>query len=577
MKKPPIISPEGERKLIAALERELSVNRANDTASLQPRFSNQQSFYTDMWASYMNFAKRIPQIPVQRNGGDNRDRDGVLAEIWKMEPHTAGVVNSVENIDGNRGWTLRGGRNQVMRFSRVLHSADSNAEGMGGGWREYFKKCSRSYHTSDVGSMSEIGRVGGENGPLGALYSFDPLRCILASLYSMNYIPSQGNRPMKFESPRQYFRCASMSSTDESMVGMGFCALSRIIDFVRLMKAVYEYDMEELGAQAMTGLLMLNGIKQDQWDEAMKDRRDKLTAKEQEWFAGVTVLASPPGVETDAKLVALSNLPKGYQKREWVDLMMYATALCFGYDAAEFWPVSTGGLGGRSQETSVQHRKASGKGAADFPLTYQEDLQEQLPDSLEFTFDERDVEGDIAEVNLSLKKAELVTSLYESGLAQGAGLLTKEQALSLAAQLGIIDKDWALGEEDVEATDNTPQARQIREESRENAYVVRAATKFPLDPIIQYQYRGTKSPRIITLWESGDALLRPQVWRGVIPAQSATAVTRAVLYENKALGFTITDKDVDTAIEEGRKRVGDEYAELLTAEPMTATESAKFE
>ena len=48
-----------------------------------------------------------------------------------------------------------------------------------------------------------------------------------------------------------------------------------------------------------------------------------------------------------------------------------------------------------------------------------------------------------------------------------------------------------------------------------------------------------------------------------------------VLYEDKELGFTITEADVDRAIEEARRRVGPEFAELLEARTATPADEAK--
>ncbi|NIV32859.1 MAG: hypothetical protein GWN58_26455, partial [Anaerolineae bacterium] len=65
--------------------------------------------------------------------------------------------------------------------------------------------------------------------------------------------------------------------------------------------------------------------------------------------------------------------------------------LITGTDASEFWPVQTGALG-RGRETEIQHRKAASKGAMEFALAYQEQLQNELPDSLLFEFEQRDAE-----------------------------------------------------------------------------------------------------------------------------------------------------------------------------------------
>lgn len=109
---------------------------------------------------------------------NSRKRDEWLSNVWRNEPHLAGVIGSVVSIDTNRGWTLEGGRNQVYRYTTVFHEW-SAAPGMAG-YRPGCAAASQSFYYTDIGGIIELGRDG-QSGPLRKLYHVDPTRCVLTN------------------------------------------------------------------------------------------------------------------------------------------------------------------------------------------------------------------------------------------------------------------------------------------------------------------------------------------------------------------------------------------------------------
>ena len=63
------------------------------------------------------------------------------------------------------------------------------------------------------------------------------------------------------------------------------------------------------------------------------------------------------------------------------------------------------------------------------------------------------------------------------------------------------------------------------------------------------------------LWDSGADALTPSVWRGWRAVEDESKV----LWRDPDGEFTITEQDVDQAIETARRRVGPEFAALLEA------------
>lgn len=449
------------------------IHRLNGSPSRQPRFNevSTSKFFTSIYRFFCN-----PDIRDMPDYGDHK-RSEYLRRFWKMEPYLSGVLNSVTSIDKNRGWTITGGRNQVKRFVDVLHNRFYFAPDLTG-WRQSFGGSALSYYTSDLGSVTEIGRQG-KQGPLDSLYFVDPSRCYLTGSndYPLAYTPTGGNRQL-WELD-DYFRIVSMPDTNEATYGLGFCALSRCFELAKIMVGIYAYDNEMLLNHAPRGLLLLKGITQDQWEDALESREARLQSNEYKYYGAVEVLAAQdPGVEIEAQLTALSSLPAEFDQRTFTDLLMYGYALCFGYDPREFWPVSSGALG-TATETEQQHRKAGGKGGLDFVLGFAEKMQSELPDTLEFEFEERDFDAEMSNAQAELAQADVVNSLYDAGM----GIVGREEARILAAEKGLIDPEWTISEEETVATDTDDVERVLQSER-----VQRAMWKYRDEPIVRYRF-----------------------------------------------------------------------------------------
>lgn len=509
------------------------ITRINGNGS-KPRFV---ADYNKVFHSTLRWLKRAEteEPPYQV---DSRTRDKWLQMFWRQESFLAGVINSVTLIDANRGWTLTGGRNQVRKWTSRLHDS---AGGMG--WRYLIKKGSLSFWTTDLNAIFGVRREepwatltteGITKSPMLALENIDPAKCYLYP--STGKAVELGGAEVESDlmysdralMPWDYFRVASMPSDQEEYRGLGFCALSRCLNLAKLLYAVYQYDQEKLLAKAPRGLLLLHNITETQWNTAMEAREARMSAKEREYYGSVEVLASDGGeYNPDAKLVALSQLPDGFDQKVMTNLLMYGYALAFGYDAREFFPASEGSLG-TGRETQEQARKATGKGGKDFSLSFQERLQDELPETVHFEFEERDEQGELLEATVREAKAKVIGRLY--GMRDNSGaVLTNEQIMILLAQDGLIPEEWTAVEEDVTSTDE----EQIRQRLLDNPKVRSACERYQNEPIIRYIWG--ERPKEVILWESGFEALKRRTWQ----------LNRA-LYEGERV--TITVEDVREAV-----------------------------
>lgn len=479
----------------------------------KPRFISDYGQIFHSTLRWLNLAElqEPPYVP------DSRLRDSWLQMFWRIEPFLAGVINNVTSIDANRGWTLTGGRNQVRKWTQRLHDSAN-----GKGWRYLIKTGSLSFWTTDINALFGVEREepyatrtrdGIMKSPMLKLWNIDPGKC---RLYSSLIAPEELggleiNSDIMYKdhglSPYDYFRVASMPSDREEYRGLGFSAVSRCLNLAKLLYAVYQYDQEKLLAKAPRGLLLLHNITESQWNTAMEARDQRMSAKERQYYGGVEVLASDGGeYNPDAKLVALSQLPDGFDQKVMTDLLMYGYALCFGYDPREFWPVSGGTLG-TGRETEIQAMKATGKGGKDFAWNFLECLQTELPDTIEFAFEERDERGELLDAQIKEAKAKVVGML--SGLREQTGVvLTNDQILQLLAQEQLIPQEWTLTEEDVTATDD----QDIKRKLLDNPKIRAACELYHNEPIVQYRWIGEGQAKERVLWSSGSEAISIKVW-----------------------------------------------------------------
>lgn len=479
------------------------IERADQSLySKQPRFKAKDAehgFY-----SIMDWGLRSEnKAPAWQK--DTRVRDKWLRDFWRKEPLLSGVLSSAIAIDANRGWRMVGGVRQVSTYSSIFLNAED-----GSGWRFYIGQQAGSYYWGDLGGITEFGRSF-MKGPLRGLYTVDHARCRRKSSRKkpLEYFPDGGKSQLFGRN--DFMRVVSMPTEDETMLGIGYCFISRALIIAQLMIGIYNHELGEVGAKAPRGLLLLLNISQEQWDEAMA-QRDAERRGDEQYYNALAVLATPMGMSNvDAKLIALSQLPKGFDREKWVDILMYSYALDIGFDPSEFWVVKHGSLG-RGTETDVQDKKATGKGSVSFIRAWQDGISPELPQTLMLEFDERDSRGDLFGA-----KVEQIYAKIAGDLSAG-GLLSIEEARAYMAERKIIPPEWTEIVEAAEATDTRPVKKNrkrrsrlkiLREHALTSANVWRAINEFPDEPIIQYEWPKNTS---VMLWPKASDALKREVW-----------------------------------------------------------------
>lgn len=540
-----------KKQLIEAGEQ--AVERAR-TDSKQPRFKGDGQpvgfgsifpWMRDKWKSLI-----APEYKL-----DSRERDQWLRQFSKIEPHWAFVLNQCAQIDANRGWMMIGGRNQVARYTRMMHNAEE-----GQGWRTFAKKASKAYRTADMGTVVETGRQT-MRGPLRSLYNVDPARCKLTGKpdLPLKYYPKNG-RVQQWR-PTDFFRAVSSPSTDEAMYDLGYCATSIALEIIRLFYGVFQHDQEMVGARMPEGLLVLQGISETDWNDALESRKQQLDAKGQRWFGNIMAIAGS-GLETaSVTLVSLSQLPANFDRETFINMSMYAYAGVVGYAPSEFWPVSSGALG-RGREEEIGAVRATSKGGRDWSLSFQDRLQMELPDSLQFEFEERDDLGRKQQADVARAWADVTDVLRKRQGELDEGTITREEARMMLVDAQVIPPEWTEVEEETQATDTDDSGlERIRQRLLTLPAVLRAVEMYADEPIIRYHWDGVQG-RTRILWQrGGDALRRKSFPVARVARQ---VIGGDVLFEGDDV--IITQGDVDRALVDSEQRLGaDGPVELMLA------------
>jgi hypothetical protein len=518
---------EGEKKLatmeVKALDAmsEIVERQTKPGESKQPRFTEPTSIFTSVyrWALSAMASEPGPRATM-------RQWDTWYRESVKREPFLSGLFNSVVQIDVNRGWTLEGGRNQVARYTKVLKDFDRYIKvgknylpGNGGGWRAYSAWQAQSYYATRMGFVSEVGRQG-NMGPLFTMWSVDPCRCELTGnpALPLKYYPiTSGAQDWDYQA---YIRKCSLISTDEAALGYGFPAVARCYELAKIMVGVLSHYQQKVGTKTPDAILTGKYISQSQWEEAIRARNENLLADHDAYLNSIATIMSSGGDMPEFVLTTLSSLPDRWDIDLWTRILMQGYESAFGYKG-EFTYQNAGVLG-RGNEVETMHRNATAMGGKDFILAHQGELQNCLPPTVEFLYDERDVEGDKDEVALQLAKAQVITELsnwVEKSGGTETSRLTTQQIMQLAVENDVVPDSWSPGEEDVTATDEESPEDQD-EVLPERVY--RACQCFPNEPIVRYSW---PSGKVKTLYRYGaDAFVKrftfytPIVHQAALPA-----------------------------------------------------------
>ncbi|KKN85736.1 hypothetical protein LCGC14_0275410 [marine sediment metagenome] len=356
-------------------------------------------------------------------------RDVYLDRIWREEPIVAGAVYSMCAKIAALDYKLTGPRKAVNRWNTILQSAD-----LGNGWIHFVFALAQDLFTQDNGAFIELLRQPGSGKHTAAqgVAQLDSQRCVRTGdpVQPVDYYDVRDNvHKLQWY---DVIPMVDMPSSREKHVGIGFCAISRILRAAQTLKALSVYKRQKLSGKRVPGILFVQGIRRGAVEEAItRSMEAEIEHRGRTLYTGPVILAGPdPGVPLDAKLIELAGLPDGFNEDILLKWYIATLALGFGTDYSEFAPLPGGNLGSASQVETMA-AKARGKGPGVIIQQFEFGFNHfVLPQSLEFQFTSTDPAAERERVELSHARAR------ERALRVTSQEITPQQALELAVTEG---------------------------------------------------------------------------------------------------------------------------------------------
>jgi hypothetical protein len=358
-------------------------------------------------------------------------RDRWLRDFYKSEPILTGAVYGMVAKMQALAWQLEGPPRAKTYAQNVLTDCES-----GGGLRRLAGRLITDYLTQDNGAFVELV---GKGNPL------KPLRGPLVAPYLMHLDSQRCWRthdpeyPVVYSNPRtgaqhalHYTRVVSVSNfeqPDELARGVGYCAVSRVLEYARYMTYIQTYKREKAGGNFTRGFLITNANAAE-FEAASQRLQANEHAHGLAYFRQLPVISNPV-VSPEAKLIDLAAVGDGFDFETEMTLYVYAIAMAMGVDAREFWPATASGA--TKADATIQHLKAQGKGLADLITTLEYLVRMALPPSVEFKYDFTDDEADKQRADIQNQQAALYTGIMSAG-----GMNPQQYQAHLIAK-GILD------------------------------------------------------------------------------------------------------------------------------------------
>jgi len=391
----------------------------------------------------------------------------------------AGAVSSMTKKFRAMNWVVDGPAATVQWAQDLLGTAE-----FGRGWGSLVGKTIEDYLTTDNGFFWEIIGKGDPSKPLDGLpvgvAHLDSTKCTRTGdpSYPVVFRNAKTGKSHKLHATRVV--CVSdMESPNEDMNGVGFCAVSRVLASSYLLLQLSQYKREKLSDLPQAGLLVLNNVVPQKWEDAKAEyERERRKLGNELWANIMTLIGVDPAQQADAKFISFSNLPDHFDEAATIENYVNIVALAFGTDPRDLWAIKTGSLGSAT-ESQVQHLKARGKTIGDLIGTIERAINWHLfPKRVTFHFDNVDSEEDIMVAQLEDAKISAIMRMYAPDPATGETVATRAEIRQMLADntdyfsddFLVVDVTDEVQEDDVDRAEPEPEKKPVvQEEERPEA------------------------------------------------------------------------------------------------------------
>lgn len=412
--------------------------------------------------------------------GENwRERDQMLREFYKTEPWLNAAIASITARNAAFSWTLEGPPRTVKMIQDILHQSE-----FGKGWQHLIQKLSTDLYTQDNGAFMEIIRQGEtEESPLVGLGHLDAGRITRTGDPEIPYIYIDRENN---EHRLAYWQCVDFTdnpSPDEMKNGLQVCGVSRALAYSQLLRDISIRNREKVSGRNPAALHIVSGMSTDQLEAALASAAAHSDAKGRMRYQPPVVCGTlDPTAEVSATKIELASLPEGWDESQAYQWYIAVLALALGCEYQDLAPLPGGNLG-TSQQSTILHLKARGKG----PEMFQKMIEHKLnffvlPQNVTFKFEERDFSTEGIEADVDAKRA----TVYSTYITMG---MPKQVVYQIMQDDGSITPEIYELLKEAEVEDATPE--QIATDEAQYQEVPPGIQPIPADqPVVQPQPAG---------------------------------------------------------------------------------------
>lgn len=371
-------------------------------------------------------------------------RDRQLRDFWPTETYLAGAVASIGMRNATFDWEIRGPSEKVTQAVTDMLLAALAGESFG--WVQFIKKFSQDLNTQDNGAFIELIRDPGrdansrfknENAPVIGINHLDAGQCIRTGNpdFPVVYTDRKGKRHKL--AWFQIIPFSDFPSSIESMHGVGYCSVTRVIRMAQIVKNYVIFKDEKISGRHFKQIHFVSGVSRQDIKDEMKRGQEEANNSGLLRFILPAILASlDPEKPVTTASIDLASLPDNFNFDEEMRWYISGMALGFGVDYQEFAPLASGNIGSSAQ-SMILHRKSSGKSPAVFMRTLTEGLKAYgaFPRGYNMHFNDKDEQEE-------LEKQEVrIGALEEMAIAVNSQILTPEAAARELVRRGIWEED----------------------------------------------------------------------------------------------------------------------------------------
>jgi hypothetical protein len=403
----------------------------------------------------MYFASAADPMPPW--GSSVVQRDKLLRQFFIKEPMVAGAVFNIAAANAAFRWEIQCEDEQLREaVTRMLKASQ-----FGDGWAPFISRLTVDLLTQDNGAFIEVIRDGvGPAAPVVNLAALEANRCIRTG---------NPKTPVQYddqESEKHLLNwydvvpLVEMPSNIETMRGMQYSALSRLLTAAQIMRDIEIYRGEKVGGRFQRVLHIVGGPARNDIKKALQMDEEDADNRGLTRFMMPTILASlDPSKPVTHVEIPLASLPDNFSLEDEMKWFITTMALAFARDYQDFAPLPGGNLG-TSNQSEILHKKSRGKGPSLFMeiIDYAVNMRGLIPyPTTKFVFRELDLEAEFDKARIRRTRSEARGAMIKSGE------ITPEAARMMAIQEGDYDAKVVA---EIERTEEARHQRAVEDAER---------------------------------------------------------------------------------------------------------------